>query len=387
MKKLAIIGRGTAGCYAIAYFLKSTNWNIDWYFDPNVAPQSVGEGSTVEFPTNLDQFLGFKLPQLDSVDGTFKAGIKKQGWGSGKEYYHLFPSGTVAYHFNAVKLQEWIINYAGSQSRVKIINNNIKAYNDIDSDFVLDCSGRPSENELQHFHLPQTIPVNAVHVTQCYWDIPRFQYSLNIAKKHGWVFGIPLQNRCSIGYLYNHKINTIDEVKEDVQSIFDQYGLTPSETTNSFTFNNYYRKQNFYGRVAFNGNASFFLEPLEATSIACMNVVNVMAHRHWTGRSENSNKVYYDYINRLEDMIMLHYYKNDMYDSDFWKFATERGQTRIKETIRKQNIFRSVIKYAIDDSDINPLLEGYGYGTWGQISYTANIKGMGLAQDLSPLIQ
>jgi hypothetical protein len=252
---------------------------------------------------------------------------------------------------------------------------------------VLDCSGKPSESELDHYHLPQTIPVNAVHVTQCYWDTPRFQYSLNIAKKHGWVFGIPLQNRCSIGYLYNHKINTIDEVKEDVQSIFDQYGLTPSQTTNSFTFNNYYRKQNFYGRVAFNGNASFFLEPLEATSIACMNVVNVMAHRHWTGKSENPNKTYYDYINRLEDMIMLHYYKNDMYDSDFWKFATNRGQARIKETVKRQMLFKSVIKHAVEGKLLNPVLVDLGYGTWGQVSYTANIEGMGLAQDLSLLLQ
>ena len=57
--------------------------------------------------------------------------------------------------------------------------------------------------------------------------------------------GIPLQNRCSIGYMYNNKINSLEEVKEDVKNIFEEFNLQPSETTNAFSFKNYYRNTNF----------------------------------------------------------------------------------------------------------------------------------------------
>ena len=33
MKKITIIGRGTAGCVAVTHFLRWTDWEIDWVFD------------------------------------------------------------------------------------------------------------------------------------------------------------------------------------------------------------------------------------------------------------------------------------------------------------------------------------------------------------------
>jgi hypothetical protein len=95
--------------------------------------------------------------------------------------------------------------------------------------------------------------------------------------KYGWVFGIPLQNRISIGYLYNSDINSIEDIKKDIQNVFDEYHLTPSEKTQNFSFNSFYRKNNFSSKVIYNGNASFFLEPLEATSTGLSTYIYRMA--------------------------------------------------------------------------------------------------------------
>jgi hypothetical protein len=95
--------------------------------------------------------------------------------------------------------------------------------------------------------------------------------------KHGWIFGIPLQKRVSIGYLYNDELSSLEEVKKDVQNVFKEYQLKPSEITNHIKFESFYRKQNFNSKVIYNGNSSFFLEPLEATSTHMSANINRLA--------------------------------------------------------------------------------------------------------------
>jgi len=52
-KKLAIIGKGTAGCYALSHFMRWTDWEIDLIHDPDIKPQAVGEGSDLVLPASL----------------------------------------------------------------------------------------------------------------------------------------------------------------------------------------------------------------------------------------------------------------------------------------------------------------------------------------------
>ena len=53
INKIAVIGKGTAGCMAASYFANHHSAQIDWYYDPSTPAQSVGEGSTLPFPTTL----------------------------------------------------------------------------------------------------------------------------------------------------------------------------------------------------------------------------------------------------------------------------------------------------------------------------------------------
>jgi Tryptophan halogenase len=392
MKKIAIIGRGTAGCMAVTHFLKHTDWDIDWYFDPNTPPQAVGEGSGVDFPQRLYDNIQFNFNDLLSIDGSVKLGIKKDGWGEGNDFIHVFNSGVVGFHFNAVRLQDWVINRVDQEPRVKKINSRVNSYTDIDSDYIMDCSGRPSESELNQFHLATDMAVNSVHVTQCYWDGARFPYTLTVARPYGWVFGIPLRNRCSIGYMYHNDCCSLDDVKEDVKQVFSDYNLTPSEDTNTFNFKNYYRKQNFYGRVAYNGNASFFLEPLEATSISCMFVLCEIAIAQWTGKNTLTvaNNAYDFYLNSIQDMLCLHYLKNNKYNTAFWNRASEKSTSRLEKNINNHH-FKTIINKALTiPNDFNVTWAEYhanGYGTWGLPSYVQNIKGLGIIDDLKRIIK
>lgn len=374
--KLAIIGAGTAGCFSVTHFLKYTNWEINWYLDPNTKPQAVGEGSNLILPIALYNNIGFNAIDLNNIDGTFKIGLKKQNWGSKEStFYHLFTPGNVGYHFNAVKLQLYLQNKVKSiGSRIKIIEERVDNTDKIDCDFILDCSGKPSN--LENFYKAESIPVNSVYVTQCFWEYSRFDYTLTIARPYGWVFGIPLKNRCAIGYMYNNSINTLDEVKSDVSNIFSEYNLVPSDQTNAFSFNNYYKKQNYSKRIAYNGNASFFLEPLEATSIHFMDMCNRLAFDSYNGNMsiEAANLQYLQKIREIENVISLHYLAGSLWKNEFWEKAYKKARINI-DLAKENSKFNEIISLALKYNSSMPKLE---YGTWDLSSFPININALNL---------
>ena len=145
-KRIAIIGRGTAGSQSILHFLNyASDCEIEWHYDPSVPVQSVGEGSTPQLPRSLYENLNFNYLNLKKIDSTLKTGIYKSGWGKNKEdFLHQFPPPTVALHFNAISLQEHIFNKV--KNKVKIYEHNVSP-DDIDADFVMDCSGKPKSYE------------------------------------------------------------------------------------------------------------------------------------------------------------------------------------------------------------------------------------------------
>jgi hypothetical protein len=383
MKKIAVIGRGTAGVLAVAHFWRwAKDCEVELYFDTNIKPQPVGEGSTLVMPKSLAFDLGFTYEDLHNIDGTFKYGIKKQNWANGGTFMHQFVPPSVSYHFNAGKLQDYIINILKDQ--VKIIDKNVTP-EDIDADFVMDCSGKPQD--YSEFNMSEFIPVNSVHVTQCYWDYPRFQYTLTIARPYGWVFGIPLQNRCSIGYLYNNTINTLEEVKADVEEIFKEYNLTPSEHTNTFSFKNYSRKANFTKRVAYNGNSSFFLEPIEATSIATMDAVNRRAFDVWFNGKQlaEANIEYRTLLAEVENVIMLHYFAGSIFKTPFWEYAASRGRRNMASAFYNP-AFTNMLNYSQQDiRDLYTFNSGLEYGTWSGSSFQQNLICLGLYDKLRDL--
>ena len=382
--KIVIIGKGTAGSQAIIHFLRyMPDCEIEWHYDPNIPTQAVGEGAVLPLARNMFENLNFDYLDLDKIDGTLKTGIYKSGWGNNREdFLHSFPAPNVSLHFNARSLQNYIFDKIKEQ--VKIVEHSISA-DDIDADLVMDCSGRP--NTFEGFNIPSYIPVNSVHVTQCYWDYPRFQHTLTIARPYGWVFGIPLKNRCSIGYLYNDNINTLEEVKEDIKNIFSQYNLIASDDTNSFTFGNYYRRKNYNGRIIYNGNASFFLEPLEATSVGVMDHIQRAACDLWHNNTneDTANLKYNQLIEQIETVIMLHYYSGSRYKTDFWQFAQESAIKCIENSTKDINFIRVYTESKVGET-ANLCNGTFEYGLWHSGAFNQNIKGLGIEKDLDNLV-
>jgi len=386
MKKIAIIGKGTAGCMSATRFAQK-DVEVEWYFDPEIKPQSVGEGSNLVLPNRLNEAFAFGPKDFPEIDATIKVGIYKTNWGkSNTPYLHDFPSPHCGLHFSAPKLQEYVEKKLSGHVNIK--SENVLAEN-IDADFIVDCSGKPKSYETHSFS--EYIPVNSVYVTQCYWDYPAFNYTLTIARPYGWVFGIPLGNRCSIGYLYNEDINTLEEVQLDVQNVFDEYNLKPSATTNSFSFKNYKHRDNFKDNISYNGNSSFFLEPMEATSFSTVDVVNTISERLWTNQvnKDQADRDYNAIIDATESIIMLHYSVGSSFSTDFWDYAEERGKKCIENS---DDSFKFMLKNSSDTNGLGTYSDYFAapnfltaspemsatYSSWWEGSFAQNVKGLGV---------
>jgi len=334
VKKVTIVGKGTAGCLAYLKMLKlrsnsQSRLNIEWCYDSATKAMAVGEGTTPTFPQTLGGVYGLNMgTDMHKLDARPKHGIEYNNWGK-SDYIHPFGMGYSGIHFNASKFQQYIFEHCVDEPDVTLIDSNV-THADIDSDVIIDCTGAPKTFE--DYDIPKYIPVNAVHVTQCSWpDEPKGLHTKTIARPWGWVFVIPLLSRCSVGYLYNHNITSLDQVKEDVQNVFDELGVISTDTTNSFHFNNYVRKKLIDGRVAYAGNSGFFLEPMEATTLD--SVDRVLNCIDLNPLQEAWNPVLKLLFKEVEYFIMMHYASGSKWNNEFWDFATERGRLAMEEAM------------------------------------------------------
>ena len=371
-KRLSIIGRGTAGCITAlnlahnSKFDKGNGFDIDWYHDPKTPPLSVGEGTDLILPT----FLANRLKDLNydnwhELDAYYKHGIEKINW-SKNDFTHHFPLGSHGLHINANKLQNYIVDYL--KDKVNIIDKKVK-HSDLDT-YIVDCSGKQKGDNYQQ----TPIPVNSAHVAQCSWNKPRFKKTLCIAKKWGWVFLIPLQNRCSVGYIYNEDCCDIDEIKSEFKNILKEYRLV-RDTETSLSFKNYYRSINYDKNISYNGNASFFLEPLEATSLTTsIRISDSIKKLQYDDDFENQNKIYNQWLNEVIDIIMLHYLVKPPYKTKFWKMAHNTANDYFIDRLKNYPKIGLITKS-----------DSLNYSVWGSENFKQNLKGLDLYKKLEKL--
>jgi hypothetical protein len=383
LKKITVIGRGTVGCLAVAHFYKWTDWQIDWVYDPTIEPASVGEGTNLIFPIALGLTLNFDSKDLDAIDSHVKMGIWKRNWSKdGGDFKHTFLSGSVGMHFNANRFQQYVFNILSKKKRVSCIESNSTDVSQIDSDYIMVCTGTPKTLD-DDFNIRTSIPVNSCVVFQCPWELPKFDYSLTFAQSQGWAFGIPLKNRCSIGYLYN-KDFVADEkdLFPEAHELLNEFSLTPAQTR-TLSFKNYTKKINFEGRVCYNGNASFFLEPLEATSTGFADMINRIASDLWSGAitHDNANNFYNRTLTDIESMILLHYLAGSKYHTPFWEFAQKKAEERMKIEFKEDTNFSRCLLQGVFNKD-EYLPAGQGIGSWNIRSYVQNIEGLKIKEKL-----
>ena len=377
MSKVTVVGRGTVGCLAVAHLWRFTDLEIEWVYDPAIPGQAVGEGTTLYLPPYLDSVVGMTYPDTQSTWMTMKTGIFKSGWGSKGDYMHAFPLGSHGLHFNAVALQTLLFERLSELPRVTTVEGTFQP-DSFDTEYVMDCSGSPSS--FDDYEQIESVPVNACIVFQSDWEHPKFDYTVMEARPHGWAFGIPLQNRWSIGYLFNTGISTKEQVFDDAKDMLHDLGLEPTSNRTLY-FSNYRRSVNFTSNRSFNGNASFFLEPMEATSTTLAMHVNQMTLNAWLDGQEavdEMNKNYAEAVEDVQTMISMHYLAGSVYDTPFWNHAKYIAERHLASVFERNGESVQVLSAMLNGQDTFTS----DIGTWGFRSWEQNVSCLGVGDRL-----
>lgn len=394
MKKIAVVGRGTMGSIAAAYFGRLPGWEVDWYFNSNIPVASVGEATVSLVSFSLGWSLGLTNNDITEMNGTIKTGVSKRFW-TDEPFTHPFAMGKNAFHFKAEFLHEYIFEKIQGNPRVRIIDENITDPFSLPHDHVLMCTGFPKTIEPDNYMERTATPVNRACVIRCAWDKPEFFDTISDAAKHGWIFGIPLQDHAAFGYLHNNKFSSIEVVEKELREFIIDQGLVPGETMRTLDFTSYNRLRNFSDKVVYTGTASFFAEPLESTSLGFSHRLMEWAVQLWEGNitHEELELLYQNELNGIDSLLALHYITGSVYDTPFWTYAKKNAASWIELQFKHKTPLATFLKDSLKREHIAfgsfnfvDLFGGDEQGTWVKASYRFHIVKFGLIDYIIDLI-
>ena len=371
--KITVIGAGNAGCLTALHYGYYTrnrkDISVELIHNPNRPPEKVGQGSLQNLPKLLWESMSVNWYD-NPIDATPKFGILYEGWGKKRDrVYHPFPLDSIAIHMSPNKLQDTILK----SGYFSVKEEDIIDYNQIDSDYIFDCRGKPDNLE---DYLELENPVNAVVLAQ---DSKRDLYqnwTRTVATPDGWCFVIPnTSNTTSYGYLYNHHITSNKNAKENFEQLFE------IESGEQFQFTQYVAKNPIIDdRIILNGNKLFFLEPLEATAIG--------SYLHWIrltwdwiidGNTTPTliAKDFHEYVSMVNNFISWHYMYGSKYDSPFWK---EAKKISFKDSLFDKNLLNAK-QHSFEELLHRSKEEGYWYGQWSAWNFKYWYEGMTNGKD------
>jgi|688.fasta_scaffold357914_2 hypothetical protein len=369
MKKLAIVGAGTAGIQALCHFLSylDETWQVVCIHDPSTKIFGIGESSNPSFIAALQTGADFDLVfDLDKLDGTLKLGSLYKDWREA-DFLNPFLAGSLAIHFDSEKLKSFILPRLVKKwkEKLSVIEGKVTSVNqtnesvflsinniDYSFDYVMDCTGFPSNFEncvvLEDF----TVNHALIHNVRQPGD---WHYTGHTATPDGWMFEIPLTFRRSYGYMFNDKITSIN----DARANFSQLINIPLEQLDNieYTFKSFYSKNILDNRIIKNGNAAIFFEPLFANSIFNYDRINRIFFDYITQKM-SADKVESDFrslAEQVRDMIAYHYIGGSTYDTDFWKITSEKTKPIVFNSV-SFNFFKDSLKNITKN-------KSYSYGT------------------------
>ena len=219
--KVAVIGGGTAGCIMAAHLTKYfPQFELYHVYASSIPNIGVGEGTTRIFQEWIHQITGLNFSDLQSrCNMTLKHAIQFENWGKQtQQYMHYFHGGEVnyTYHFSAAKLGELLKEYISAISIDKkvismesdglAVKIGFEDASNLEVDLAFDASGFPKSFENSKYTQIPFIPTNAALIRRGP-KIDSQSVTRSIARRHGWIFSIPLTTHTSYGYVYNNSIN------------------------------------------------------------------------------------------------------------------------------------------------------------------------------------
>ena len=354
LRKIAVIGQGTAGSLAAASvtrLLAGIDHELHHIYDSRIPVIGVGEGSWPSLVRELHQLTRLSHETIQQrLNGTRKYGVAFEGWGClGRDFTHYFTPQQVsyAYHLSA----DVLAGLLRESTRARHVDANVIGIDSLEGgaqvafdsraperyDLVFDARGFPKAlSPEQHIEI-SFIPTNtavirrgpAIIAEEPDGPVVKHTYTRAVARPHGWIFVIPLTVHTSYGYIFNRDVTPLEEVESDFDDFLDADGVSDFEQRAVLPFPNYVHRKIYDGAVARVGNAAAFMEPLEATAIVSAQFQIGMVLQTRLNRPAEHLERDAPVVNRFLINNMLcyglfvgwHYCRGSRYGSAFWRHA------------------------------------------------------------------
>ncbi|WDF74965.1 tryptophan halogenase family protein [Novosphingobium sp. KACC 22771] len=257
--------------------------------------------------------------------------------------------GNYAYHFDAGKVATFLKEHCIAHLGVRYLCDDVEGarmdddgaivalrtarHGEVAGDFFVDCSGQHGVLIDRVYKVPlvncrDVLFVDtalAVQVPYPHADSPIASVTLATAQEAGWIWDIGLTSRRGVGYVYSSQYSSDDEARATLERYVRAISGKPLPAEpRRIPINSGYRERFWVGNCAAIGVSSGFVEPLEASSIAMIEVSADHLAQHLTFDREamaieagrfnlKLDQVWRDAI----DFLKLHYVLSDRREP-FW---------------------------------------------------------------------
>ena len=410
LRKIAVVGRGSAGSLAAASVTclhPDSDHELHHIYDSRIPAIGVGEGSWPSLVQELQRLTNLSHETVQQrLKGTRKYGVAFEGWGlRNRDFIHYFmpQKASYAYHLSA----DFMADLLHESARARHIDAKVLNITRVEGgaqvefdglaperyDLVFDARGFPRElHPDRHINI-SFIPTNTAIIRRCpaiikEQDRPVLQhtYTRAVARPHGWIFVIPLTVHTSYGYIFNRDVTSLAEVESDFDAFLESDGISEFEQRAVIPFPNFVHRQMYDGAVARIGNAASFMEPLEATAIVSAQLqIGMVLHTRLNRSIENLERDT-PVVNRFLINNMLcyglfvgwHYAFGSKFNSAFWRHARDHAWPQYRkvadpvdvdcDALRKFDEMLELINQSvIDKADLNRMC-GVPLTSYTQIS-------------------
>lgn len=221
-------------------------------------------------------------------------------------------------------------------------------------DLFIDCTGFTALLIGQHYHVetrclkPFLFNDSAVtlQVPHSNSDQAIASCTISTAQAAGWIWDIGLQTRRGVGYVYASEFLS-DEEAADALKIYvgnqDMGALEASNTPKQLRFSPGYREKFWHKNCVAIGLSAGFVEPLEATAIALIELSAKMVADSLPINSESTeiaakkfNETFNYRWEKIVDFLKLHYILNQ-HENSYW--SQHRNLATVPESLQQSLIW------------------------------------------------
>ena len=351
------------------FYEKNSSW-INPFLAPANLPYNVGYWDTLlpkltaEGAVDLSNY----SDQPSYVtDNYYFADLQAKGFVEPKEDEPITISSYGGYHIDAGLYGKLLKRESTKRDNVSFIDSEVdkiignidrvllKNGTELSADLFIDCTGFNAilmnhvETEWDDSYKERLFVDTAVAIQLPYIDRSKQQrnFTLCHALENGWVWSVPLQSRIGTGYVFSSRHINSDQAKERfTEYLVDRYGYRRDDIQlRTVEFNTGVRRESWKGNAVAVGLSSFFLEPIESTAIAQLQIqaikIKELIEAHHITLSKKAkvyNKMTSMSLDGIANYIESHYLFSKRKDSEFWKDVTALSLDDVQEEMLRTYI-------------------------------------------------